>query len=74
MNQVLSFKGWMAENNVKQYELAELLGISLQAVNLKVNGKLEFSLPQVRTICAKYGISADIFLPKELRNPNGSNT
>lgn len=68
MNKLLSFKGWMAENNVKQTEIAELLGISIQSVNLKVNGKLDFSLPQVRTICAKYGISADIFLPKELRN------
>lgn len=70
MNQILSFKGWMAENNVKQTEIAELLGISLQSVNLKVNGKLEFSLPQVRTICARYGISADVFLPKELRISN----
>lgn len=70
MEQVLSFKGWMVENNIKQTEIAELLGISLQAVNLKVNGKQDFSLPQIRTICGHYGISADIFLPKELRNSN----
>ncbi len=70
MEQTLSFKGWMAENKVKQTEIADLLGISLQAVNLKVNGKMEFSLPQVRAICAKYGISADIFLPTELRYSN----
>ena len=70
MEQTLSFKGWMAENKIKQTEIAELLGISIQSVNLKVNGKLDFSLPQVRTICAKYGISADIFLPSELRINN----
>lgn len=70
MEQTLSFKGWMAENKIKQTEIAELLGISIQSVNLKVNGKLDFSLPQVRTICAKYGISADIFLPSELRISN----
>lgn len=70
MDKILSFKGWMAENNIKQSEIAELLGISIQSVNLKVNGKLDFSLPQVRTICERYGVSADIFLPRELRNSN----
>lgn len=70
MEQILSFKGWMVENNIKQAEIAELLGISLQSVNLKVNGKQDFSLPQISAICEKYGISADIFLPKELRNSN----
>jgi predicted XRE-type DNA-binding protein len=70
MDKILSFKGWMAENNIKQSEIAELLGISIQSVNLKVNGKLDFSLPQVRIICERYGVSADIFLPRELRNSN----
>lgn len=70
MDKILSFKGWMAENNIKQSEIAELLGISIQSVNLKVNGKLDFSLPQVRLICERYGVSADIFLPRELRNSN----
>ena len=70
MAQILSFKGWMVENNIKQTEIADLLGISLQSVNLKVNGKQDFSLPQISIICRKYGISADIFLPKELQNSN----
>lgn len=70
MQQILSFKGWMAENNVSQKEISELLGISQQSVWSKVNGKREFSLPQVKTICEKYHISADIFLPAELRNGN----
>lgn len=70
MEQILSFKGWMAENNVRQTEIAELLDISLQSVNLKVNGKQDFTLPQVKKICERYGISADIFLPKELQYSN----
>lgn len=70
MEQILGFKGWMAENNVKQSELAELLGLSIQSINLKVNGKQDFTLPQISVICGKYGISADIFLPKELRYSN----
>lgn len=67
-NNMLSFKAWMVENNIRQKEIADLLGISLQSVNLKVNGKIDFTLPQVSAICGKYGISADIFLPSELRN------
>ena len=70
MQQILSFKGWLAENNIRQSEIAELLGISIQSVNLKVNGKQDFTLPQVSKICGKYHISADIFLPKELQNSN----
>lgn len=70
---MLSFKAWMVENNIRQKEIADLLGISLQSVNLKVNGKIDFTLPQVSTICGKYGISADIFLPTELRNRHKEN-
>lgn len=70
MQQMLSFKGWMAENKVSQKEISELLGISQQAVWSKVNGKREFSMPQVKKICETYHISADIFLPKELRYSN----
>ena len=70
MEQILGFKGWMAENGVKHSEIAELLGLSLQATNLKVNGKLPFSLKQIALICDRYDISADIFLPKKLRNSN----
>jgi transcriptional regulator with XRE-family HTH domain len=73
MEQILGFKGWMAENNIKQSELAELLGLSIQSINLKVNGKQDFTLPQISVICGKYGISADIFLPKELRYSNREN-
>lgn len=64
---MLQFKGWMVANKVTQGEIAELLGISLQSVNMKVNGRQEFTLPQVKTICQHYGISADVFLPTVLK-------
>lgn len=70
LEQVLNFKGWLAANNIKQQEIADLLGISLTAANLKVNGKLDFRMPEVAMICDKYGISADIFLPKKLQSQN----
>lgn len=58
----LKFKGWMVENKVTQKELMDLLGLSQTSINKKVNGKEDFSLPQIRAICEKYHISADIFL------------
>ena len=56
---ILKFKGYCAEHGIKQGELAELLGITLQNVNEKINGKQPFTLQQVKTICDKYHISAD---------------
>jgi predicted XRE-type DNA-binding protein len=58
----LKFKAWMAENRITQREIMELLDLSGTSVNKKVNGKEDFTLPQIRTICQKYGISSDIFL------------
>ena len=62
----LGFKGWMAANNLSQIELARELGLSIQSVNLKVNGKVPWTLEQITKICEKYDISADIFLPNRL--------
>lgn len=58
----LKFKAWMVENRIKQTELMELLDLSSTSINKKVNGKEDFTLPQIKKICKKYGISADIFL------------
>lgn len=58
----LKFKAWMAENRITQREIMELLDLSGTSVNKKVNGKEDFTLPQIRTICQKYSISSDIFL------------
>lgn len=55
----LKFKGFMAENGIKQTEIAEVLEIDVANVNLKVNGKQDFTLAQIRTLCEKYHISAD---------------
>lgn len=61
------FKAYMIANNIRQKEIAELLGISITSVNMKLNGKQDFSLAQVRTLCEKYNISADIFLKSMLQ-------
>lgn len=69
-NRMMSFKGWMADNGVKQKEIAELLGISITATNAKVNQRQDFTLEQIKKICAHYGISADIFLVEKLQKCN----
>lgn len=62
MTETMTFKAWLVINKVSQRELADLLGLSQQSVYLKVNGKTDFTLPQIKKICDKYGVSADIFL------------
>lgn len=57
----LKFKGFMAENGIKQQEIAELLGIDIATANQKINGKQPWTLPQVKALCEKYNIVADIY-------------
>lgn len=64
MAKVLKFKAYCAEHEIKQKEIADVLGIkSVSNVSLKINGKQPWTLEQVQTLCQHYGISADIFLP-----------
>lgn len=62
MPEQLRFKAWLVVNNVTQTELAKVLGLTIQAVNSKVNGKTNFTLKQIKKICETYDVSADIFL------------
>lgn len=55
------FKAYCVENGIKQKELADLLGLSISNVNSKLNGRLKWTLEQVKTICQTYGISADLY-------------
>ena len=56
---ILKFKGFLAERKITQAQLSELLSLSPQSINKKVNGKEDFSLAQIKVICNEYGISAD---------------
>ena len=58
---ITKFKGFCAEHDIKQKEIAELLGIDISNVNLKMNNKQPFTLEQIKTICNTYHISADDF-------------
>ena len=58
---MLKFKGFCAENGIKQAELADLLNLSISTINRKMNGREQFTLDQVRTLCRHFKISADIY-------------
>lgn len=62
MGEQMSFKAWLVQHKVPQREIANLLGVSLAIVNAKLNGRSDFTLSQIKTICNKYNLSADIFL------------
>ncbi len=57
----MKFKAWLVENKISQKEVADLLGISQVSVNRKLNGVEDFTVRQIRSICMKYGLSADEF-------------
>lgn len=55
------FKAWMNENNVTGQDLADLLGVSKSTISKKLNGLSDFSLAEIRIICAEYNISSDVY-------------
>ena len=60
-NQMLKFKAFLVENRIKQKEVAELLNLSVQNTNRKINGVEPFTLDQVKILCKHYKIRADEF-------------
>lgn len=57
----MRLKGFLAENGIKQQEIADLLGIDVKNVNQKLNGNQNFTLEQAVLICNHYGISMDTY-------------
>lgn len=55
-------KGFMAENNIKQKVVADMLGISVPTFNKKLNGTADdFSVTEARIICKKLNAGVEIF-------------
>ena len=53
------FKAYLVEHNIRQKEAADVVGISVQQLNRKLNGAEPFTLAQVKKLCEHYNISAD---------------
>lgn len=56
------FKGYLAENNIQQKEVAKLLDISQATLSKRLNGKGgDFSIQDLKKICLNFKIKAEIF-------------
>lgn len=56
------FKAFLAGNGIKQKEIADLIDVTESTISKKINGKADFDMDEVRTICKKYNLKSDIFL------------
>lgn len=62
MNGYSKLKGYFVEHGIKQDDVAKLLQISRSTFNSKLNcNKADFTISEVRTICNKYNLDANIF-------------
>lgn len=55
-------KGYLKEKGIKQKTIAIVLGIKLNAFNNKLNGRSDFTMSEVKTLCEYLEIKSDIFL------------
>ncbi|MDP4160340.1 MAG: helix-turn-helix transcriptional regulator [Bacillota bacterium] len=62
----LKLKGLLAEKDLTQKYLAELLGLSPVTINQKINGSLEFTYTEVETICTDLKVSTEILRSQEV--------
>jgi len=54
-------KGFLVENGIKQKEVASILEMSNSTFNNKLNGIGDFTITDVKKMCAELGIEANIF-------------
>ena len=59
----------MTRNGVKQIQLAAVLGLTQQAVSMKVNGLRPFSLDDLEVIAPLFGMSAAELVQGEAGRP-----
>ena len=58
----IELKKFILEKNMKQQELANILGIDRSTFNSKLNSnEAEFTLQEVRILCKKYNLDANKF-------------
>jgi len=58
----LKLKGFLAENNIKQKVVADMLGISVPTFNKKLNGTAgDFTVKEARIICQNLKAEVGVF-------------
>lgn len=54
-------RGLASEKRVNQEEIARILGLSRQAVNLRINGKVPFAAWEIKRLSRELGIPVGSF-------------
>lgn len=62
MVKIAKIRGCMAEKKDTQKDLAEILDLSERSVNLKMNGKVPFTISEISLIAKRYKKSVNFFL------------
>lgn len=62
METTINFKAWAVMHNIKNKDIAVLLGITHQSVSNKMNGRSPYTLPEIKKLNKTYGVPADVFL------------
>lgn len=61
-----ALKNYFRNNKITYEEIAGVLGISPNAVQLKLNGDSDFFISEMKVLCAYYNLSIDIFFEDEV--------
>lgn len=62
INHYGKFKAFLAENNIKHSEVADLIGVTNSTFSKKINrNNADFNANELRIICNHYKIKSDIF-------------
>jgi len=60
------FKAFLAENNIKLREIADLLGCGVPCISMKNNGHAEYTMSEIDRICSHFNISSETFRSKKV--------
>lgn len=55
-------KACMARHDHKQKDVADILGLCINAVNLKLNGKYDFTVQELATLAKNYDVDIKLFI------------
>lgn len=55
------FKGFLREQGLSYRDIADLIGVTVSTVSMKVNGYSDFYLSETEAIKSKYNVERDIF-------------
>lgn len=55
-------KACMARNGHMQKDIANILGLCINSVNLKIQGKREFTVQELATLAKEYDVDINLFI------------